>query len=106
MRPPGFRLRTLLVAVAVVGVVLSPPVLLARSHRFLALAVAHQRAGGGPFFHSFIDAKGLAYLDDLSRRASRLSPERRNWHRSLAQKYFRAASHPWLPVAPDPPPPD
>ena len=27
------------------------------------------------------------------------------WHESMARKYEYAASHPWLPVAPDPPEP-
>jgi tetratricopeptide (TPR) repeat protein len=31
---------------------------------------------------------------------------RRAWHARLAKKYIIAASRPWLPVGPDPPPPD
>src|SRR5436305_1446275 len=35
-----------------------------------------------------------------------LGPARARYHAGLKQKYIRATDRPWLPVAPDPPPPE
>jgi hypothetical protein len=43
--------------------------------------------------------------DDVRREQSKHHATRANYHAMLARKYQAAASHPWLPVEPDPPPP-
>jgi hypothetical protein len=44
----------------------------------------------------------------LARRAgdARLHQRTAEYHAALRQKYERAASRPWVPIAPDPPPPE
>ena len=106
MRPPRFRLRTLLIVVALVALALVPATLARRRQRFEALAHHHREAAGGPFAVSLISPAGRAHLYELAFRAGLLSPERRQWHRDLTVKYERAARYPWLLVAPDPPPPE
>ena len=44
-------------------------------------------------------------LDDAAHHA-RNSREKARRYRALAAKYERAARHPWLPIAPDPPEPE
>jgi hypothetical protein len=90
--PTRLSVRQMMSLVALVAVVLGAGItLLARRERFLASAELHaahwnrSMAGGvaGP-------RSGLT----LAR-----------WHAGLRDKYLRAAASPWLPVAPDPPPP-
>jgi hypothetical protein len=45
------------------------------------------------------------YLNN-SKSYVRDSTELRFWHEDMMRKYKFAASHPWLVVEPDPPPPD
>jgi hypothetical protein len=92
MRLPRFRLRTLMIAVAVAGIALD---LHTRSCASRQLAVYH-------------DKESLKLLP--CGEHERLFDARRQrawiwWHLDLAAKYRRAADHPWLPVPPDPPPP-
>jgi hypothetical protein len=94
VRPPRFRLRTLLVAVAAVGFSLW---LMARRERFRGLAAHHRsRASRGATPHVFIAGRPVCSLPT----------PRGLWHAEVADKFERAAAHPWLPVAPDPPPPE
>jgi hypothetical protein len=44
-------------------------------------------------------------LDDYTRRQAECHQKRADYHAALARKYAIAASRPWLPVEPDPPPP-
>src|SRR5207248_5318610 len=93
-----FRLRTLLVALAVVGVVLG---LVERRRRFRRLAAYHEmrvaRGTLSPSVPVWIDGRG----EPVTARHS-------DWHEAMRIKYERAAARPWLPVMPDqpPPPPD
>ena len=99
MRPPHFRLRTLMIAVAVVGVGLT---LAERHRRFQRLAAYHatkegelRSLGGGlapPM--SLIDGNSGAMVVDEW-----------DYHVRLRRKYERAARCPWLSVEPDPPSP-
>jgi hypothetical protein len=43
--------------------------------------------------------------DDFRREQSKYHATQADYHAMLARKYQAAASHPWLPVEPDPPPP-
>jgi hypothetical protein len=102
MRPPRFRLRTLLIAVAVVSVALGGELMRRRriSHREQAAS------------HSDAEELSRAYADDARGQPGPIAPQRVAWgevlaayHAAMSRKYERAARYPWLPVAPDPPPP-
>jgi hypothetical protein len=96
-----FRLSTALIAVAVLGIIFG-----LQRIRFLAKE------------YGFLSRKhwnALLAYDDVYAPPDGLSPElvrirahqevMRQYHGSLSEKYCIAASHPWLPVPPDPPPP-
>ena len=89
MRPPRFRLRTLMVAVVFAAVALGGFEMLRRRERFLALAAYH-----------------ASRAVSLTRYYSFFFPRKLPWHLDMQRKYERAATRPWLPIAPDPPPPD
>jgi hypothetical protein len=94
--PLRFRVRSLLIAVASVGVVLGGLAeLQRRRERFQEMAADHARYN--PLYWSpvHVDRPFPNYRQGL-------------WHAEMQKKYDRAASQPWLPVALDPPmpPPD
>jgi hypothetical protein len=90
MRLSHFRLRTLMIGVAIVGAILGLGVRLhARAEQYRRVAYEHERQVGLMW----------GCLNDGH------PSERESWHESLATKYRYHASHPWLPVQPDPPPP-
>lgn len=96
---PRFRLRTLIIAVAVVAVLLGGFALYRRSVGFAALAEAHDVMARNSWTRgSFMGPGGaighVEYPTPLT-----------DHHTRLRDKYRRAASRPWLPVPPDPPPP-
>ena len=98
MRPPRFRLRTLLVAVAVVAVVLG---FVCWKREMERRAYVYQRRA---FYHL---VRGFDGVRDWIR--ARRSPEvhrRVVYHDALAKKWHRAWRYPWLPVEPDPPEPE
>jgi hypothetical protein len=91
MRLPRFRLRTLMVAVAVVALVSGGWSMWSRSDRFTRIGWSHQ-----------------ARKNSLAANPPRVGDAdrgREGWHAAMAAKYFRAARSPWLPVEPDPSPP-
>ncbi len=104
MKLPRFRVRTLMIAVAVVGLTLGGLAGLVRMEQrrqsFRALARNHQR-------QEIVNRLTLVGL--VAHRAPKADTERHRtlaeYHRALNQKYTRAASYPWLQVAPDPPEP-
>jgi hypothetical protein len=114
---PRFRLRTLLAAVAVVGVICSvPPQLRARRAEFERRALEH-----GLEEHAWLDRAGgpviyckLAHVSERQIEADYARRGPRAWwayrvaihHRRLSEKYARLARSPWLPGEPDPPPPE
>jgi len=98
MRLPRFRHRTLMVAMAVVGLALG---MSARRARFQAIAADHKSRT------AMIGAGDLLVMEWFDARGRRVkSRQLSQWHAALARKYERAAHYPWLPVAPDPPPPN
>jgi hypothetical protein len=90
---PRFRLRALMVAVAIVAVLLG-----------LWAGIERRRADFRRIarYHSY---RNLGLLVD-SRSLTPLELRRDEWHAALAKKYTRAARYPWLPVEPDPPEPE
>jgi hypothetical protein len=102
MRSPRFRLRTLMAAVAVAGVGLGLWTgLHRRARRFQGLAEYHRMrstAGVSP-----LNPRGPTVVNFLWEETPRA---RASWHSAMADKYTYAARSPWLPVAPDPPPPE
>ena len=111
MRPPRFRLRTLLVAVAVVALALGAGMILQRQSILRRTAAYHERM-------ERVQAAKVRGIENLARAATtpELAAETRAdamvearigaHHARLKQKYRRMSTRPWLPVAPDPPPPE
>jgi hypothetical protein len=112
MRPPRLRLRTLLIAVTVAAVATGAEALRRRRAALLARAaacggfVAVNRAmigsispdQAGPGASPEQVRRAIATAEDLARR-------RADHYERLRRAYLRAADRPWLPVAPEPPPP-
>lgn len=118
MRAPRFRLRTLLVGVAVAGLVLGGSALARRSREYRAKAADHFAAFQvytyismfledskpfrlsdlNPAYHRFLH-RGMIPLDLGHIDAIRY------YHRALAEKYRWAADRPWWPISRDPAPP-
>jgi hypothetical protein len=94
MRLPRFTTRRLMVLVAVAGLAMGVALeLRRRSEFFQRIAQAHaERAVENLWGILGPDA------DSASRKYV--------YHNGLSQKYKRAARYPWLPVPPDPPPPE
>ena len=107
MRLPRVRytLRSMLVAVAVVAMTLGVSVELGRRRmRFSRLAAYHRARIVAPSQYVDKNRRIVRWVG----RDSRFFEERPRldyWHEELAMKYDAAASRPWYPVEPDPPPP-
>lgn len=100
MQLARFRLRTLMIVVAVVGLLLGGGLTLRRrSAQFRVLAQHH---------HALAGFATMTYADGSSTEF-RLTPEgyqaKQDWHLVLRDKYKCAARYPWLPVPADPPEP-
>ena len=98
MRLPRVRLtvRRMMFVVAVVA--LASWWCLARPERFRRIAEHHEAEA---------DKNTTVSYERLGRNVAmfqRATP-RGEWHRMMAQKYRQAASRPWMPAGPDPPPP-
>jgi hypothetical protein len=98
MRLPRFRLRTLMIAVAVAAVATGGEVMRRRS--------VHSRKQA----RYYADLVRIAPMFHLSRemppeQAWRYRQAQIRWWQQMARKYERAARYPFLSVAPDPPPP-
>ncbi len=91
-----FTVRSLMVLVAVLA--LASWWLLYRRERFHKLDAYHSAR---VLRHTTSGTTRYGTLDATSGTTT----ARGEWHRWLAGTYRRAASRPWLPVAPDPPPP-
>jgi hypothetical protein len=113
MRLPRFRLtvRALMVAVAVAGLTMG--IIQERSIQFRELASAYGRGANELGVGFPTPSRGRrsptitrsGQLVEDGPEAERLD-RRYWWLREMAAKYEWAAENPWLPVAPDPPPPD
>jgi hypothetical protein len=102
MRLPRFTVRRLMVAVAIVGVLLAAVLGLERRREWLRrLSQRHESRAMVCDMEKLIGAMNRQPATWLANRQARLE-----YHKSLARKYRQAASHPWLPVAPDPPEPE
>jgi hypothetical protein len=114
MRRPRMTTRRGMVAVAVIGLMIGGGVRLKqRRDYFLSLAQSHQKevassmARGKALKSRFDPTSGMSneeimhlYLD------SDRMIDRADHHAAMVRKYERAARYPWLPVEPDPPPPE
>ena len=104
MRVPKFRIRTLMIAVAVLGIAFGGLAglqrMAQRSQRLLALARNHRQRGVvNRLTLEGLVAHGAAKADTERYRM------RAEYHRALNLKYDYAARNPWLPVSSDPPEP-
>lgn len=116
MRLPRYRLRTLLVALAIAGLTLGiVSELIVRRDRFRELAADHaSQVHGVVGVHENFGRTRMGrftWLDrttgeDLSEQQRHRIQLRNQWHHSLSQKYLTSAASPWLPVGPDPPEPE
>jgi hypothetical protein len=97
MKLPRFRLRTLMVAVAIFAIVFGSIVLRQRAERFRQLAESNG-------MRRFVTGDSEVWI--WVERPVDVSPLWFEWRRALAEKYERAARYPWLPVPPDPPEPE
>src|SRR5262245_9148943 len=109
MRPPRFRVRTLMLAVAVVAVAAG---LWHRSERFRRLAQYHQQANvwiildWGAVENAEKEGWNWVGTPPVKAVLPRPSKARILWHDALRLEYEGAARRPWLPVEPDPPEPE
>lgn len=111
MRPPRFRLRTLLIAVAVVSAAAGMMALRRRSGRLAEVAATYRAA-----WQQHRDARDrgipIFVMDDAgvpapTRRLTDREADRWiEYYDARASRYERAARYPWLPVEPGPPPPE
>jgi hypothetical protein len=107
MRLPRMTTRRWMIAVAVVGLLMGGAVvgyrLMLWHDSFLALATDHGHTG---FLYRFL-REDLCLGEARAESAEQAALGRRAaYHEALAEKYRRAARYPWLPVEPDPPPPE
>src|SRR5690242_6532202 len=95
-----FRLRTLMIAVAVAALLLAAKLARERS------VVYRERSFVAECFARAIDFSlaGAEMRGDAIAAAKHREAQR--YYLRLAAKYRRAARFPWLPVPPDPPPPE
>jgi hypothetical protein len=119
MRPPRFRLRTLLIAVAVIAAALAVGAERTR-RRWVHLreeAALHAEAERLWLQRAIDIESGRPTTDDVSNcrwedtpanrfREGQHYRENAAHHARLKRSFERAAARPWLPVATAPPPPD
>jgi hypothetical protein len=103
-----FTVRRLMVAVAIVGLLMGTGLWAVRM-RTLSAAY-RERAfefGGEPAVGRNLDFKVITEDGEyISVHKDENYWLRREWGHKLAEKYRRLADRPWLPVEPDPPPPE
>lgn len=108
MRMPRFRIRTMMIAVAVVAACLgvahrrSQLLGLAEYHRSQQVPITEKQAWIEPGPWSTIYEAGGKWLSFKEvQQLERLN----DWHAALSSKYKEAARYPWLLVEPDTPEP-
>jgi hypothetical protein len=112
MRLPRFRLRTLIIAVAVTALLMYGRRMQQHRQGLAALCGAAARGAlhTGAVYRLDIDTETLRA--EAPGAPAHTQAEIERWRRrsaywvGLKQKYDRAATLPWLLVAPDPPPPE
>jgi hypothetical protein len=101
-----FSVATLLIAVAVTGTVLGT--VMERRARFLRIAEQHrsQITGARGAWVMMSGPSGRicrrVYRDAKGNVVPAEKVAKDPWHRTMSDKYFRAASQPWYPVGGDP----
>jgi ribosomal protein L17 len=114
---PRFTMRRLMVAVAIVGIVLSIESMRRRSSECRLIAdesvdTANALVGHCREVNRMIEWARSEGTADYKKWAQELETDNNatrkleQFYRDLAAKYERAARYPWLPVAPDPPEPE
>jgi hypothetical protein len=108
MRLPRIRLRTLMIAVAAIGLSIGGTIeavrLVRLSRSYSDRAASHAAYDRG--WRAMADEYGADYrLPTHDARTISLR-EVTDFHVKLRLKYERAARYPWLPVEPDPPEPE
>jgi hypothetical protein len=100
MRLPRFRLRALMIAVAVAAVVLAVYAGIERRRSYLRAVARHhlEMVAANSIVHR--DGDQMSYEPGPSLRKCQLA----RYHFDLWRKYTRVARHPWLSIEPDPPP--
>jgi hypothetical protein len=108
MRLPCYRLRTLLIAVAVAALGMGKIVGLARRREsYLRQAAHHRKLSGEALLNALLVDLRYHWVPSEPERAEMAAYERRgDFHAALQAKYERAARYPWLLVEPDPPRPE
>jgi hypothetical protein len=106
MRPPPhplrFRVRSLMVAVAVIAVALGSLFWLSKRHdRFVRLAAQHSSAASRLEYQLVAEEQGWGNQGRYKRPQRILDLVR--WHDRMSAKYARAAFRPWLSAPLDPP---
>jgi len=104
MHLPKFRVRTMMVVVAVAGgcfAIAHSARLYIRRCELFRIADDHLELAG-PIVIAFDGGRGRAESLESVPGVSKAAKE---WHARMAKKYFDAAGHPWLPVERDPPKP-
>src|SRR5262245_36624811 len=112
MRFPRFRIRTLMIAVVVAGLILGGLEISRRRAMLLALAESHMAEER--MHRLSVEAATNEAEYEASQRSlagERLWRERAEYnareasrHGQMAKQYLQAARSPWLPAPPDPPP--
>jgi hypothetical protein len=97
---PRLRVWTLMILVAVVGISFRvPETIRQRQIQFSRLAYDHRAR---MICFGRLDRE-IVWYDGYR---NRVTLAQHGWHTAMAEKYARAGDRPWLPVAPDPPPPE
>jgi hypothetical protein len=102
MRFPRMTTRRWMLAVLVVGLLC---LLEHRRREFESLAAYH----GSKVIRIVVryqSTDGTWYWKHRGTFLTRAQVEEADWHAALAERYGHAARYPWLPVEPDPPPPE
>jgi len=106
MHPPRFRLRTLMIGVAFWGVWLGLGIMFLQKIRIGSLAAHWAYAEECSLRDAaWNDEQALKWGEAFRRRAEMMR-RRAEYQAALKRKYEAATVRPWLPVAPDPPPPE
>lgn len=114
MRLPQFRVRTVLIGVALIAMCVYGGMEVRKSS-YRRLAAEHANAAKLARFQALftLSDRFLPSKKYMARTFPNISPITREWliqsathHEALAAKYERAAQYPWLPVEPDPPAPE
>jgi hypothetical protein len=102
MRLPRFRVRTLMLAEGVVALLVWGAMMGTRSYVDYRLARSYSFEERGRRENA---AKARGKPSRARTVGAVYGPQSAEYHAPLAEKYRRAMWRPWMPVAPDPPPP-